>query len=300
MNSYLITGGTGLVGYRLAKILSEQTNEVCLLTRKAGFIGDFYTYKWNPKTKEIDTKFLETTDTIIHLTGAGIADKRWSVEYKKEILESRIRSTKLLFETLKNNKHSIKTFIATSAIGIYGNNIKGVADENYPAADSFLANVCKEWEDEVQKIATLGIRVVILRTGVVLSPRGGFIKEVSNPIRKYAGVIFGDGNQMMSWIHVDDLCAMFLKASIDETMQGIYNAIAPNPVSNKTMIKKMAAELKKPILLPNIPAFMLKIIFGEMSEMFLATQNVSSKKIEQAGFQFNFPTIDSALDDLMR
>jgi hypothetical protein len=298
MGRYIITGGTGIVGKQLSKILLKNGQHVSLLSRRAGFEDAFFKYKWSISKQQIDTKWLLDTDTIVHLTGAGVADKKWTEAYKKEIYDSRILSTKLLFDTLKNNPHTIKTIVAASAIGIYGNDVKGIADENYPAADTFLAKVCKDWETEVNKFSELGIRVVIIRVGVVLSANGGFIKEVSKPIKMYAGAALGNGKQLMSWIHIDDLVNIFVKASKDSKMHGAYNAVAPTPISNQLITKKMAALLHKPLWLPNIPLFALKFLFGEMADMLVANQHISSQKIVDAGFQFEFPDIDLALADI--
>ncbi len=298
MGRYIITGGTGLVGKKISKALYKNGDDVCLLSRRGGFEDEFYKYKWSVSKQEVDKKWLTETDTIIHLTGAGVADKKWTEAYKKEIYDSRILSTRLLFETLKNNTHSIKTIVAASAIGIYGNDVKEIADENYPVADTFLAKVCKDWEAEVNKFSELGIRVVIIRVGVVLSSNGGFIKEVSKPIKMFVGAALGNGKHLMSWIHIDDLCALFIKASKDSKMSGVYNAVAPNPISNKLITKKMAILLRKPLWLPNVPLFALKFLFGEMADMLVANQHISSKKILDAGFQFEFPDVDLALADI--
>lgn len=299
MAYYIISGGTGLIGSNIAKMLKNQGNKVGFLSRKSGVEGDFKKYKWDIKKQEIDTSWLKETDVLIHLAGAGVADKRWTDSYKKEIRDSRIQSTQLLYETLKNNDHTIKTVVAGSAIGIYGNEVLTPANENTSAGTDFLAKVCAEWEDEIQKIATLGIRVVIIRTGIVLASEGGFIPKVAKPINLFAGAALGSGKQLISWIHIDDLCHIFIKAAEDITMQGAYNAVAPHPVSNQLITQKMATLLHKPLLLPNVPSFALNILFGEMADTLIANQNISSRKIEQAGFQFQFADIDSALANVL-
>ncbi len=299
MDRYIISGGSGLIGKRLRELIHGKENSVSILSRGDQSKNSFKIYKWDIEKSQIDTSWLMETDTIIHLSGAGVAYKKWTSSYKKEIYDSRINSTKLLFETLKNNPHSVKTIVAASAIGIYRSDIKKLAEENEIPANTFLARVCKDWENEVLKFESLGIRVVILRTGIVLSKNGGFISEISKPIKLFVGSALGDGKQMQSWIHIDDLCNMYLKASEDKNIKGIYNAVAPEPLSNNDLTKKVAAHLHKPLLLPNVSVSVLKILFGEMAEMLLANQNISCKKILNTGFNFKFSDIDSALDDLI-
>ena len=300
MTSYIISGGSGLVGKRLSEILLEKGNTVSILGRGNDSSSPIKKYKWDIEKSEIDKSWLKETDTIIHLAGAGVAAKKWSASYKKEIYNSRIQSTKLLYETLKNNPHTIKTIVASSAIGIYGNDSEKILDESSPTSNTFLAEVCRDWENEVLKFETLGIRVVILRTGIVLSKNGGFVSEISKPIKLFVGAALGTGKQLLSWIHIDDLCMMYIQSAIDEKKNGIYNAVAPLPESNETITKKIAARLHKPILLPNIPSFIMKLLFGEMAAMILANQNVSCEKIQKVGFHFKFNDIDSALKDLFQ
>ncbi|MFI5221255.1 MAG: TIGR01777 family oxidoreductase [Bacteroidia bacterium] len=295
---YLISGGSGMIGKRLGDLLNHSGNEICLLSRKPGFSEKFYKYQWNHSEKDLG--WLKKTDVVFNLAGTSIASHKWTKDFKKKIYDSRIKYTRSLYEALKNNEHTITTFISASAIGIYGNQTFGIADENSPVADDFLASVCRDWELEAQKISELGIRVVIIRTGIVLAEKGGFLEKISPPVKYFSGTILGNGNQMTSWIHIDDLCRIFMKADHDHSMQGIFNAAAPGPVDHKTMVKKIAARLHKPLLLPNVPGFMLKYFLGEMSEMILADQNISSKKIMDAGFRFQFPDIDSALENLVK
>lgn len=300
MAKYIITGGSGMVGKRLTEMLVQERNAVSILSRK-NIPDDFCKYyTWNIDKKEIDSSWLNQTDTIIHLAGAGVADKKWTPAYKNEIYSSRINSTRLLFETLKNKPHTIKTIVASSAIGIYGNDISETVNEDSSSANTFLAKVCNDWENEVLKFETIGIRVVILRTGIVLSDKGGFIAEISTPIKFFVGGALGSGKQIMSWIHIDDLCRMYIKAAEDDQLVGVYNAVAPYPESNSAITKKIAAQLHKPLLLPNVPIKIMNFLFGEMASMILANQNVSCKKIQQAGFHFKFNDIDSALNDLIR
>lgn len=299
MKRYIITGGTGTIGRKITTMLRRQGDDVCFLSRRPGFEDDIYKYRWSISKQEMDLKWLTETDTVIHLAGASIADKPWTPDYKKEIYESRIRSTQLLYNTLKANPHTVKTFISASAIGIYGQQVNGTADEQYPAGDDFLAKVCRDWEHEAERIAELGIRVVIIRTGVVLANEEGFIPKIAKPIRYGVGAALGNGKQMLSWIHIDDLCHLFTKAAEDSHMHGPYNAVTPNPVSNTEITRKIAHHLHKPLWLPHVPEFVLKLLFGEMSGMLLSDQRVSCHRAEESGFHFVYPGIDAALANLL-
>ena len=297
----LITGGTGLVGTRLTEMLIQKGYEVNLLSRQAAE-GKIKKYRWDLKTKFIDETALKTADYIIHLAGAGVFDKRWSAEYKKEIMNSRIDSTSLLFEKLSSIPHKVKAFVSTSAIGIYGSDTgSDWQTENAPSGNGFLAEVCRNWEAAIHPIEDLGIRTAIIRIGIVLSDKGGPLKELSKPINSFIGSPMGRGDQYVSWIHIDDLCAMYIYAIENESLTGAYNAAAPEPVSNASLTKEIAAVLKKPLWLPNIPSFVLKLILGSEKAMVLLGGNrVSSKKITETGFKFSFPSLKPALIDLFK
>lgn len=299
MKKILITGGTGGIGTKLTQKLLAKGYEVVMLSRKAGEKNGIRLFAWNPANGTIDTSAFEGVKHIIHLAGAGVADHRWTTSYKKEIYSSRIQSTKLLVDTIRQNKLKPDSFVSTSAIGIYGDELKGVAHENYPVGDSFLSNVCRDWEAEANKANAEGIRTVIIRVGVVLSKDAGFIPEVAKPMRLFAGAALGNGKQMLGWIHIDDLCNMYIRAVEDTGMTGPYNAVAPFPVSNKEITHRMAAKLHRPILLPPVPEFALRILFGEMAATLVANQTVSSAKITDTGFEFMYPTIDAALNNLL-
>lgn len=299
MKKILITGGTGAVGTHLTQMLVAKGYEVVMLSRKAGVKNGIQLYAWNPTNGDIDVAAFNQVNHVIHLAGAGIADHRWTDSYKKEIYDSRIQSTRLLVNTILKHKIQLDSFVSTSAIGIYGNAVQGVADESYPLAPTFLAKVCKDWEDETNAIDATGIRKVIVRVGVVLARESGFIPEVAKPIKLFAGAALGSGNQMLSWIHMDDLCGIYVKAVEDACMVGPYNAVAPQPVSNVEITRRMAKKLHRPLFLPAVPEFMLRILFGEVAGTLVADQAVSSKKIEGSGFVFKYPTLDTALNNLL-
>ncbi|TRX50909.1 TIGR01777 family protein [Fulvivirga sp. M361] len=296
----LITGGTGLVGSRLTELLKEKGYNVRFMTRNPKKSSDIALFGWDVGQGTIDESALENVDYIMHLAGAGVADKPWSKERKKEIRDSRTKSTQLLKDTLEKNAHQVKAFISASAIGYYGWDSGGVwKKEDSRFGDDFLATVTKVWEAEVDEIDKLGIRTVKLRIGVVLSEKGGALKEITKPIKWGVGAPLGPGDQYMSWIHLDDLCNMFIYAMENENTTGIYNAVAPNPVTNKELSKLSAKMLNKPFFLPNVPGFVLKLILGEMASMILGGSRVSPEKIQQAGFRFDFTEIKPALQNLL-
>ena len=296
--SILITGASGLIGARLTEILLQKGHRVAHLGRvkKSGSVPS---YVWDVEKGEIDLKSLNGVDAIIHLAGAGVAEKRWTRERKQEILESRTKSSALLYETLKNAKHQVKVVVSASAIGYYGCGLNNevLKEESKPGQD-YLANVVVAWEKAVDNIISLGMRVAKIRIGIVLSEKGGALKELAVPIKWGVGSPLGTGNQVVSWIHLDDLCALFLKVIEDESMGGAYNAVAPHPVSNKKLTQDLAKILNRPLWLPSVPSFVLRLIVGEMAYIVTNGSNVSSGKIEKAGFKFQFPGLEIALRNL--
>ncbi len=299
IHKILITGASGLVGTHLTELLLQKGHQVSHLGRRKQR-GNVPSFVWDIEHISLDIEALNGVDTIINLAGAGVADKRWTAQRKKEILESRKYSTQLLFETLKNQKHSVKTLVGASAIGYYG---FGMGDEVFTeesrAGNDFLARVTKQWEEETDLISSLGVRIVKLRIGIVLSEKGGALVEMAKPIRLGVGSPLGTGKQYLSWIHIDDLCAMFIKSTEDEKMQGAYNATR-DWLSNADLTKAIAHVLKKPLWLPNVPSFVMKIILGEMAGMVLNGSKVSSEKIQKAGFQFKYDELEGALRNLLR
>ena len=304
----LITGGTGLVGKALTKVLVKKGYTVIILTRDVGDrkAGPGISYAaWNVAKQEIDITALQQADYIVHLAGAGVVDKRWTETYKKEIVESRTESSRLIYEALKNNTNKVKAIVSASAIGWYGASPLqtspdwGGFEENENADSSFLGQTCKLWEASIEPVESLGKRLVILRTGIVLSNNGGALVEFKKPIKLGVAAILGNGKQIVSWIHVDDLCSMYIAGIENENLSGSYNAVAPNPVSNKTLTISLAKALKGTFYLPLIvPAFVLKIMMGQRSVEVLKSTTVSCKKILDTGFEFKFKTIEAALENL--
>jgi len=295
----LITGASGLIGSRLTEMLLQKGYQVSHLgrTKKNGSVKSFV---WDVDKGELDKEALAGVDTIIHLAGAGVADKRWNEKRKKEILESRTKSSALLYEILKKGNHSVKAVVSASAIGYYGFCLdeRIFTEDSEPGTD-YLAQVTKAWEASVDKISSLNIRVAKLRIGIVLSEKGGALAEMAKPVRFGIGAALGTGKQYLSWIHIDDLCAMFIKAVEDEHMHGAYNAVC-DWVTNEAMTKSIASVLKKPLLLPPVPGFMMKLIVGEMAVIVVNGSKVSSEKIRKTGFTFQYPELSVALNELLK
>jgi len=294
----LITGGNGLVANELAQLLTVHNFEVCMLSR-TNKNNKYKTYLWDVNKQTIDINAFENLSYIFHLAGAGVADKRWTESRKKEILDSRINSTKLIFKTVKDNNISLKGFFAASAVGYYGFGCnEDVLTENSPNGTDFLAQVCKSWEHESLKFSVIGVRTNIFRIGIVLSNKGAALEKMVPIFKLGLGVPIGTGKQFMPWIHINDLCNMFLWSIINPISNGIYNASSNFPVSNLEFSKCLANVLNKPFFLPNVPEFVLKIAMGEMSLMVTTGMKVSSEKIIVEGFEFKYPFLKDALNDL--
>ena len=296
----LITGATGLIGTELVKLLLSKNHTLNYLTtdkskiaRKSNFQG-FY---WNPQEGKIDDNCLYEVDAIIHLAGANIA-KRWTSKYKQEIIESRTLSSELLYNLIKKNPGSVKQLVSASGTAIYPESITKVYDETTTAnEDSFLSNVVKKWEESVDRFQVFNIKVCKIRTGIVLSNVGGALPEMVKPIKMGFGAAMGNGKQIQSWIHIKDLVSLYCFA-LENNLEGVYNAVSPYPVSNQELTTVIAETIHKSIWLPNIPKFMMNLILGEMSYLLFSSKNVSSKKIIDKGFQFQYPKIHEALYNL--
>ncbi len=296
----LITGGTGMIGHRLTELLLAKGHKVSYLSRKKEKLPNVEVFQWDIQKGYIEEGALEKADYVVHLAGAGIADKRWTDERKKEIIDSRIQPIELINKYLQEKNIQLKGFISASAIGIYGGNTGDLKlDESSVLGNDFLAECTKLWEINAKKV-TNAARIVSIRIGIVLSEKGGALPKLIQPIRLGFGAALGNGKQFMSWIHVDDLCGVFVKAIEDEKMQGAFNAVAPNPVTNQEMTSVAAEVLKKPLWLPNVPSFALKLVFGEMGIVVTGGNFVMNKRLsKETNFQYKFTTIKDALSDLL-
>jgi uncharacterized protein (TIGR01777 family) len=301
MEKVLITGGSGLVGKHLSKKLKEKNFSVSILstTHKPG--ETHYTYLWNIDKNEIDEKAIDGIDYIVHLAGANIGDKRWTKKRKQLIVESRVKSTQLIFNTISGRNKKMKAFISASAVGHYGAITSDkIFTEEDDSANDFLGETCKLWEQAADQFNKLGVRVVIIRTGVVLTKQDGALAKMITPIKLGIGSELGNGNQYIPWIHIDDLCNIYIKAIEDIKMNGAYNAVAPEHKTNKEFNKSLAIILNRPFWFPNIPAFIIKLILGKMSDIVLKGSRASSEKIINTGFVFKFPDLKSALMNLIK
>ena len=301
MASILITGGTGLVGRALVNHLLKKNYRVTILTRNMDNLkpekGVDYAL-WDVKKGEIDVSAIAKADAIIHLAGAGVMDKKWTAEYKKEILESRTKSSELLIDTLRKNKHNVKVIVSASAIGWYGEDKipDHLFTEDEPYDKDFLGEVCLQWEKSTEPAEQLGIRVCRLRTGIVLSDNGGAYPEFKSSLKFGIASILGNGKQVISWIHVDDLCRAYTYALENEMMKGSYNAVAPLPVNNKVLTLTIADKIKGKFYIPvHVPQFVLQTMMGKRSIEILKSTAVSSEKIMKEGFTFLYQEIKTAV-----
>ena len=295
MEKVLITGGSGLIGRRLSFLLKSRGYEVRILSRSNNPKNNYKTFVWNVSEQYINDSAFEGLKHIIHLAGAGIADKRWSEKRKKEIIASRVASTNLLYNTVKRLKTPLNSFISASATGYYGAiTSETIFEEKDKPAKDFLGKVCSLWEDSIFQFNEIKIRTVALRTGIVLSKDGGALKKMKTPII----TSLGNGKQYMPWIHIDDLCELYIKAIEDEQFKGAFNAVSPEHISNLSFSKKISKIFNYPFLALGAPSLILQIVFGEMSTIILNGSRISANKIKQAGFKFKFENLEKALKNL--
>jgi uncharacterized protein len=306
MPRVLITGGTGLVGKTLTTHLIKAGYSVIILTRKlpqkASTNPDISYAEWDITKGTIDRLALSASDYIIHLAGAGVMDRSWTRAYKKEIVDSRVKSSELLVKTLKENTHNVKGVISASAMGWYGEDKANQEPfvETDPAADNFLGETCLQWERSIGPVQEQDIRLVKLRLGIVLG-QGGALEEFRKPLRFGIATILGTGKQIISWIHIDDLCRMFIFAMENEQLSGNYNAVAPSPVSNKALVLELAQCMKGKFFIPvHVPQFAIKLILGAKSIEVLKSTTVSCQKIKDAGFTFLYPSLKPAIENLCK
>jgi uncharacterized protein len=308
MHTVVITGGTGLVGRALTKALLQKGYKVIVMTRQLPPVkqnnNQLQYALWNVEQQTIDRQAIAEADYIIHLAGAGVAEKRWTQKRKQEILSSRVDSSRLITNTVKEVPNKVKAVISASAIGWYGPDPSVPNLSPFKESDSFhndfLGTTCKAWEDSIEPVVELGKRLVKLRLGIILSKQGGALKEFIKPLRMGVAGILGAGKQISSWIHIDDVVNLFIYAMENEKISGIYNAVALTPVSNRELTLTLAKSRKRFFIPIPVPSFVLKIMLGEMSVEILKSATVSSHKIEETGFSFQYPHIKEAIDNLVQ
>lgn len=304
MDTVIITGGTGLIGSALSHYLVSRGMQVIILTRdptshRSASPGIAYA-AWNIQEQSANEEAFKKAKYIIHLAGAGVAYKPWTAGRKKEIIESRTKSSALLVKALENIPNNIISVVSASAIGWYKPSQGLPAVETDPPDPGFLGETCRLWEHSIQPVTGLGKRLVILRTGIVLSRDGGAFPAFSKPVRYGIAGILGNGKQMISWIHIEDMCRLYMESMLHPSWNGIYNAVAPQPVNNRTFTIALAKKMKGSFFLPiPVPGFMLRLMLGSRREEVLKSSNISSNKLKQQGFQFIYPTIDAAFRDLV-
>lgn len=296
METVLITGASGLIGRHLTQLLESEGYRVRSLSRHPTNETEYY---WNPVRKEIDPKVLDGVDHLVHLAGAGIGDKPWSISRKKEILESRVSGCDLLYQRCQSTGLRLKSFLSASAVGYYGAEpTTQVFTESDSAGSDFLASVCIEWEKAAMQFEKAGVRTVRMRTGIVLASDGGILPQMALPVRWGLGTPMGSGNQYIPWIHIGDLCQLYLEALRNENWKGAYNAVAPEQATNRQFTKALARLFHKPYWPAPLPALLLRLVLGERSCLLLKGNAVQPLRLGEMNFKWRFDTLEKALRDL--
>ncbi len=300
MPTVLIAGGSGLVGSRLSTLLLERGYQVGHLSRKGDPKAAIPRYTWDLNKGTIDETAVAEADYVINLAGAGIADRLWSKSRKKLIIDSRVNGNIILHRVFQSLAQPPKAYISASAVGYYGNTGDHLASEETRPGRGFLTDSVLEWEKAIEPIIATGMRTVIFRIGIVMSTKGGAFEKMFPSYKVNVGAYFGDGQQYYSWIHIDDLCQMFIDAIEKEEYQGVYNAVGPEPATLKTIAQTIAQAMDKRALILPAPAPVLRLAMGEMADMLLFSTRVASQKIEKQGFKFQFPELEGAIRDVLR
>lgn len=297
----LITGASGLVGFHLTELLLSKGHAVAHLGRKKSKGATVRQFTWDPSNGTIETGAVAWADTIIHLAGASVSKGRWTEERKAEIIDSRVKGAQLIAKAILQEQSKAKVFISASAVGWYGmiTSEKIFTETDLPSTD-FFGEVCLKWENAADLVEEAGLRTVKIRIGIVLAKEGGALPKLAAPVKWFVGSPLGSGKQWMPWIHIDDLCALFLKALEDESMSGPYNAVGTHPVTNKEFVKTIGNVLHRPVFFPPVPKFALKIFLGEMANIVTEGSRVSNDKIVKTGFVFKYNSLEVALSNLLK
>lgn len=300
MKKILIGGGSGLVGHRLSHQLKAKGYKVCVLSRNPTKIKGFLAYRWDLDSMDIDPLAVKDAYGIINLTGAGIADKRWTAARKEEIINSRLKSIELLERAIQINNDAPKVFINASAIGIYGDRGDELLNESSSPGEGFMADCCRQWEEALTVFKDKEMRLTILRIGIVLSQKGGALSKMLMPLNFGVGSYFGSGKQYYSWIHIDDLVNIFIKAIENEQFKGVYNAVAPSPITNYDFVKTIKTALGKIGILAPAPEFVMRLAMGEMANVVLNSNRVIPERLNNQNFEFKFENLSFAVKDLAK
>ena len=297
----LISGGSGFIGKHLTNLLIVNGFSVSILSRSdKQNTSDITYYKWDIATHFIEEEAVIKADYILHLAGENIAEKPWTAKRKEEILQSREESIQLIYDVLKKNNKKLNAFVSASGVGIYGAiNGEQICTENTPPENDFLGSTCQKWEFAADTIGDLQIRVVKIRTGLVLGKEDGFLKKLTPIFKMRLGSALGSGKQYMPWIHVNDLCAIYLEAIKNSDMKGAYNAAIFDNTTNTVFSKTLAKVYGYSLWLPNVPAFLIKMALGEMAQIILKGRRVSPQKMIKTGFEFQFTVLEEALKDCL-
>lgn len=296
----LITGGNGLIGNYLVRKFLEKGIDVAVLTRTKPGDDTVRSYLWDVEKSHIENGALEGVNHIIHLAGENVGAKRWSESRKKLLIDSRVKSAKLLLKKIKEENKIIESFISSSAIGYYGAITSDrIFNESDPPADDFMGRLCSLWEKAADEFSETGARTVQLRTGLVMTSNGGVLSRMMKPIKMGLGAALGSGKQYQPWIHIEDLCEMYVMAVTNKSIRGGYNAVSPQHITNIELTKEIARVLNKPLILPKVPSSFIRLLYGEMSDIILKGSRVSAQKIIDVGFQFNYNEVSAALQDLL-
>ncbi len=299
-SSVLITGGSGLIGRYLTAALLNEGYKVSHLSRKANHFGKVRVFRWDPEKGILDPKVFEGVDYVIHLAGANLGEKRWTHNRKLEIAGSRIDSTKLLHKVISENHSKLKAFISASAVGYYGSvtTDRILNEEDLPGTD-FIGSVCRQWEEAADLFENSGIRTVKIRSAVVIEKNDSALSKMMMPAKYGFLVKTGNGKQYMPWIHINDLCKIYLRAIEDPQMTGAYNAVSPQHVTHYEFVRTLSEVISKPVLPVAVPSFILRIALGEMSDIVLKGSRVSSEKIIKSGYKFLYPDLVGALKEVL-
>ncbi len=298
MFKILVAGGTGLIGSNLITKLKQKNYNVVLLSTQKNKADNHSIFYWQPAKNELPMVALDGVNICINLCGEGIFDKPFSELRKQQLVESRVVPTNVLFEAFKLRNEPLLHYIGGTATGFYSNICEDKMAEDYTNGEGFISELVVDWEKSIQQFKEIAPLVSVMRTGIVLSEKGGFLKQLATPIRYFAGAVPGNGQQIISWIHIDDWSQMLIHL-LEKKIAGTFNAVASHPVKLETLTREIAHILHRPLLLPNIPVVALKLIFGERYKLLLTSQNISNDKIKQTGFKFDFELSKMALQNLL-